>query len=112
MSIDNQLLIGTLVFAGLGYYVLTHHAQPELTDKQKTAAEILSEFDRLRVRMREFESNDERKGKNRAITPLSEADRAGLVEVLTLLRQTEKKQQKTRALDKGCLLYTSPSPRD
>ena len=105
MSIDNQLLIGTLVFAGLGYYILTQ-AQPSkeetvITEKDKTAAEIVNEFDRLQVRMREFEENDEKKGKNRAITPLSEADRAGLVEVLTLLRQVEKKQQKTRALDKG-----------
>ena len=102
MSIDNQLLIGTLVFAGLGYYILTQ-AQPEpvMTEKEKNAAEIVNEFDRLQVRMREFEENDKKKGKNRAITPLSQSDREGLVEVLTLLRQVEKKQQKTRALDKG-----------
>ena len=102
MSIDNQLLIGTLVFAGLGYYILTQ-AQPEtvITEKDKTAAEIVNEFDRLQVRMREFEENDEKKGKNRAIAPLTQSDREGLVEVLTLLRQVEKKQQKTRALDKG-----------
>ena len=105
MSIDNQLLIGTLVFAGLGYYILTQ-AQPSkeetvITEKDKTAAEIVNEFDRLQVRMREFEENDEKKGKNRAIAPLTQSDREGLVEVLTLLRQVEKKQQKTRALDKG-----------
>ena len=105
MSIDNQLLIGTLVFAGLGYYILTQ-AQPSkeetvITEKDKTAAEIVNEFDRLQVRMREFEENDEKKGKNRVIAPLTQSDREGLVEVLTLLRQVEKKQQKTRALDKG-----------
>ena len=102
MSIDNQLLIGTLVFAGLGYYILTQ-AQPEpvMTEKEKNAVEIVNEFDRLQVRMREFEENDEKKGKNRTISPLSQSDREGLVEVLTLLRQVEKKQQKTRALDKG-----------
>ena len=100
MSIDNQLLIGTLVFAGLGYYILTQ-AQPELSQSEIDAREILNEFDRLQVRMREFEENDGKKGKNRAISPLSQSDREGLVEVLTLLRQVEKKQQKTRALDKG-----------
>ena len=66
MSIDNQLLIGTLVFAGLGYYILTQ-AQPELSQSEIDAREILNEFDRLQVRMREFEENDEKKGKNRAI---------------------------------------------
>ena len=104
MSIDNQLLIGTLVFAGLGYYILTN-AQPtqqEAARKQLSndAREILDEFDRLQVRMKEFEANDQKKGRNREITPLSDEDRAGLVEVLTLVKQVEKKQQKTRALDK------------
>ena len=37
MSIDNQLLIGTLLLAGLGYYVLSH-AQP--TKKEAAKKEI------------------------------------------------------------------------
>ena len=51
--------------------------------------------------MGQFEENDRKKGRNREIAPLSQEDRAGLVEVITLLRQVEKKQQKTRALDMG-----------
>ena len=105
MSIDNQLLIGTLVFAGLGFYILSY-AQPSKkevarTEKEKNASEIRAEFDRLRSRMGQFEENDRKKGRNREIAPLSQEDRAGLVEVITLLRQVEKKQQKTRALDMG-----------
>ena len=70
MSIDNQLLIGTLVFAGLGYYILTQ-AQPEtvITEKDKTAAEIVNEFDGSRSECVSSRRMTKRKAKTGLLHP-------------------------------------------
>ena len=48
--------------------------------------------------MREFKSNDSKKGRSQQIAPLSESDRAGLIEVITRANQLDKLQGKEQAL--------------
>ena len=101
MGIDNQFLIGTLLFAGLGYYLVSQKTPVDAKkEKEKQEArEIMQEFDNLKDRLAKFKSNDSRKGRNKGKTPLSQDESRGLVEVITRLGEL-------------CLLYTSPSPRD
>ena len=102
MAIDNQLVIGTMIFAGLAYFVF---AQKELDpvsekihEKNKEGGEIWKEYEELVNRLREFKSNDEKKGRFKQIAPLSEDNRNGLIEVVTRLNQLDKRQARTQAL--------------
>ena len=102
MAIDNQLVIGTVIFAGLAYFVF---AQKELDpvsekrhEKDKKRGEIWEEYEELVNRLREFKTNDSKKGRFKQIAPLSESDRAGLIEVITRATQLDKRQGKEQAL--------------
>ena len=102
MAIDNQLVIGTVIFAGLAYFVFAQKDEapvdPERLKKDKTRGEIYEEYEVLVNRMREFKSNDSKKGRSQQIAPLSESDRAGLIEVITRANQLDKLQGKEQAL--------------
>ena len=105
MAIDNQLVIGTIIFAGLAYFVFAQKDQDPKTEerhvKKKEGSAIWEEYEELVNRMREFKSNDSKKGKFKKLAPLSESDRNGLVEVITRLNQLDKRQAKTQALPRG-----------
>ena len=103
MALDNQTLIGVLLFLGVGYYVFAQKDEP--TEKEKQAAkkqaearDISSDLDDLKARMGEFESNDKKKGAFHKDAPLSEEDRAGLIEVVTLCKALDKRQAKNQSL--------------
>ena len=102
MAIDNQLVIGTVIFAGLAYFVFAQKdvdpVDPERHKKEKKRGEIYEEYEVLVNRMREFKSNDSKKGRSQQIAPLSESDRAGLIEVITRSNQLDKLQGKEQAL--------------
>ena len=102
MGIDNQFLIGTLLFAGLGYYLVSQKT-PDDAKKEKEkqeAREIMREFDDLKDRLAKFKSNDSRKGRNKGKTPLSQDESRGLVEVITRLGELDKRQSRTQVLDR------------
>ena len=103
MAIDNQLLLGTALFAGIAYIIY----QGTLVDKEgntvaaisKEGEELLQEFSKLKDRLHQFEVFDARKGRFHKRAPLETDTRDGLVEVLTRLRGLEKKQQKGQFLN-------------
>ena len=104
MAIDNQLLIGTALFAGIGYIIY----QGSLVDKDgnkadaisKEGEDLLEEFGQLKDRLHKFEVWDARKGRFHSRAPLDKDARDGLVEVLTRLKSLEKKQQKKQILNR------------
>ena len=101
MAIDNQLVIGTVIFAGLAYFVFAQKESDFDAERHKKAikrGEIYEEYEVLVNRMREFKSNDRKKGRSQQIAPLSESDRAGLIEVITRANQLDKLQGKEQAL--------------
>ena len=104
MAIDNQLVIGILVFAGLGYYIFqkkeTSEQEKKNVERAKEAGSILQEFDTLRERIHTFEHNDKKKGRNRKKTPLEKGTRSGLVEVITRLKELDKRQSRTQGLSR------------
>ena len=105
MALDNQTLIGVLLFLGIGYYVFAQKDEP--TKKEKEAAikkakadAISNDLDDLKARMGEFESNDKKKGAFHKDAPLSEADRAGLMDVIKVCRELDNRQAKSQALSR------------
>ena len=102
MAMDNQLLVGTILFLGIAYFALAQKEKPPRDAKtEKRAADassILQEYDDLKARLSEFETNDAKKGRDSELYPLSESDQAGLIEVITRLNQLDKRQAKTQAL--------------
>ena len=103
MALDNQTLIGVLLFLGIGYYVFAQKDEPtekekQTAKKQAEAHDISNDLDDLKARMGEFESNDKKKGAFHKDAPLSEEDRAGLIEVVTLCKALDKRQAKTQSL--------------
>ena len=102
MAIDNQLVIGTVIFAGLAYFVFAQKDEDPVSDrrheKNKEKKEIWGEYEELVNRLREFKTNDSKKGRFKQIAPLSESDRAGLIEVITRANQLDKRQSKEQAL--------------
>ena len=105
MAIDNQFLIGTLVFGGLAYYLFTQKDAPtkeEQARDSKTRAkqEIYEEFDQLQRRMERFKAYDDKKGRFNGVAPLTQSDNEGLVEIVTRLKELDKKQSSTQALDR------------
>ena len=105
MAIDNQFLIGTLVFGGLAYYLFAQKDAPtkeEQARDSKTRAkqEIYEEFDQLQRRMERFKAYDDKKGRFNGVAPLTQSDNEGLVEIVTRLKELDKKQSSTQALDR------------
>ena len=105
MAIDNQFLIGTVVFGGLAYYLFAQKDTPtkgQQEDATKTRAkhEIYEEYDLLKERMDNFKDYDDKKGRFNGRAPLSKSENDGLVEIVTRLKELDKKQSKTQALDR------------
>ena len=103
MAIDNQFLIGTLLFGGLAYYLFAQKdgmTKGEQEDASKTRAkhEIYEEYDQLKLRMEKFKEYDDKKGRFNGIAPLTQSDNDGLVEIVTRLKELDKKQSSTQAL--------------
>ena len=98
MAIDNQLLLGTALFAGIAYIIW----QGSLVDKHenkvvaisKEGEDLLEEFSQLKDRLQKFEVFDARKGRFHSRAPLETDTRDGLVEILTRLKTLEKKPAK------------------
>ena len=103
MAIDNQFLIGTLLFGGLAYYLFAQKdgmTKGEEEDASKTRAkhEIYDEYDQLKLRMEKFKEYDDKKGRFNGVAPLTQSDNDGLVEIVTRLKELDKKQASTQAL--------------
>ena len=103
MAIDNQFFVGTLVFGGLAYYLFSQKDKPteserESGEKTRVKHEIYEELDLLKDRLDTFTTNDQKKGRNKNITPLAKHENDGLVEIVTRLKELDKKQSKTQAL--------------